>query len=334
MALSQTQTSLSDLDIRKNEIILSGVDLVYSGKYEEAIKHFKQIEELDPDCAEGIFFEGFVLEFIQDQYRTEVFDERLYAAAEIAIAKAETAVKNNPSARNYMFLGGAYGIKGVRDGILGHWFGAFRNGRKAFKNMGKAIEIDSTIYDCYYGIGTYHYWAPRKLKRFLGPFYPDSREQGMNELDLTIEKGIFSPRSAKIATYRIYIDMKLYKTVTDMAELELNAHPETLFPRWYYGVALVKTNQWQKAIDNYLTMLEILEPIDIKGPEASIDPWYHIGLCYYNLGDFEKAKEYIEKIIPFKATVNKDLSYYDDTDFIKEAERLLKKINKELNSGN
>ncbi len=331
---SQIKSPVTDIDLKKNEIILSGVDLVYSGQYEEAIEHLKQIEEIDPDCAESVFFEGFVLEFIQDTYRTQVFDDRLYAAAEIAILRAEEVVKKNPTARNYMFLGGAYGIKGVRDGILGHWWGAFRNGRKAFKNMEKAVEIDETIYDCFYGIGTYHYWAPRKLKRFFGPFYPDTRDQGIEELHLSIEKGIFSKRSAQIALYRIYIDKKWYDNVIEMSEKELETYPETLFPRWYYGVALVKTNKWQKALENYQTMLEILEPIEIKGIEASIDPWYHIGLCYYNIGEFEKAKEYIEKILPYKKTVNKDLSYYDDTDFIKEGEKLLKKINRALKSGN
>jgi hypothetical protein len=48
--------SSPNLDERKNEIIISGLHLLYSGKWEEAIRYFKRLDEIDPVSSEGTFF--------------------------------------------------------------------------------------------------------------------------------------------------------------------------------------------------------------------------------------------------------------------------------------
>jgi len=103
--------TLSDIDEKKNAVILEGIDILYTGDHEKAIEHFKQLDTIDPESSEGIFFEAFVLEFVMDQYRSDTFDERFNKVAEQAIEKANKTVERDPSARNYMFLGGAYGVK-------------------------------------------------------------------------------------------------------------------------------------------------------------------------------------------------------------------------------
>jgi len=173
------------LEEEKNAIIAEGLELVYSARYDDAIEHFRNLDKIDPESAEALFFEAFVLELIMDVYRSQVFDDSLNSVVEKAIIKAEKAVELNPTARNYMYLGGLFGVKGVRKGILGSWFGAAMDGRKANKNFEKAIKLDANLYDCYYGIGSYHYWKTKKLKRFFGFFYLGSkRERNFGDTEL------------------------------------------------------------------------------------------------------------------------------------------------------
>ncbi|MFC1554346.1 tetratricopeptide repeat protein [candidate division KSB1 bacterium] len=308
----------------KNKIISEGLELVYSTDYDEAIAHFRKIDEIDPECVEALFFEAFVLELIMDVYRSQVYDDSFNVVVEKAVKKGEEAVEKNPTARNYMFLGGVYGVRGVRKGILGSWYGAAMDGRKANSNFEKSIKSDSELYDCYYGIGSYHYWKTKKLKRFFGFLIPDNREQGMKEIHLSIEKGIFAETPGRNALFRIYIEEKRFEDVEKLAELVLKDNPNHLFPLWYLGVSYIKTEQWQKALGVYQKIADYLPQITFHGPEADIETWYYTGLCYYNMKNNTRAREYFSKIPPYEGKVNKELFYYDD--YVKKSKSYLKKI--------
>ncbi|MFC1730243.1 tetratricopeptide repeat protein [candidate division KSB1 bacterium] len=324
-ALPDDVTCQESIESRKNAIIQDGLRLVYSAHYEKAIQQFRKLDEIDPESAEGIFFEAFVLELIMDVYRSQVFDDSLNAVTDRAIERAKNAVEENPSARNFMFLGGAYGVRGVRKGILGNWFGAYLDGRRAFKAMEETVKIDQTQYDCYYGIGSYHYWSTKKLRRFFF-FLPDRREQGINELDLAIKRGVFAETPGQMALFRIYLEEKWYDKVVQLAESVLEKNPEHLFPRWYLGVALVRTEQWEKSRDNYQKIMEFIPKIEFRGIEADIEAAYYLGLSYYNLGELEKAKELIGTIPQYAGSVNTQLFYYDS--YIKDSTDLLNEIEK------
>ena len=327
-ALSSSHSTHHNPDERRSKIIISGYDLLYAGKYEEAIAYFNTLDAIEPGSPEGIFFQAFTLEFIMGQYRSQVFDDRLNIALEKTITKAKKAIKINPSARTYMFLGGAYGVKGVRQAILGSWWRTFINGQRANKYLKKAVEIDPTLYDCYYGIGSYNYWASKRLRRFFGFLFKDKSMLGIQQLHLSIEKGIFSPLPSKITLFRIYMEEKWYDKVIKLSKKILNEHPDALYPRWFYGIAFIRTKQWEKAIKNYQKILKLLEPVSIKGPESLIESWYYLGLSYYNLGEYQKAKKLLDKIPRYKGKVNLHLFFYENC--INEGGKLLIKINNVL----
>jgi tetratricopeptide (TPR) repeat protein len=298
--------------------------LLYSGKYEKALGHFKKIDQIDPESAEGSFFEAFILEYIMDQYRSQRFDDRFNSVVGDTIKKAKEAVKNNPSARNYMFLGAPYGVRGVRQGILGAWWRTFIDGNRAYKYLKRSVEIDPTLYDSYYGIGSYHYWSSKRLRRFFGFLFRDKRMMGIEQLQLSIEKGFYAPMPSKITLLRIYMEEGWYQKAINLV-LEISSqYPDNLYPKWYHGIVLIRTKQWDKALKIYQEIIEFLEPITIKGPESLIESWYYTGLCYFHLGEYEKAKVYLEKITPYKGRVNENLFFYDNC--IEEGEKLLKRV--------
>ena len=314
----------SAIESKKNTVILEGLKLVYDAKYNEAIRHFHTLDHIDPDCSEGLFFEAFVLELVMDIYRSQVFDDSLNRVVDRAVAKGNEAIKKNPTARNYMFLGGEYGIRGFRRGILGSWFGAYIDGLRTISQFNKVMSLDSTLYDCYYGIGSYHYWKTKKLKQFFGFLVPDEREQGIRELSLAMDKGIFAKTPGRMALFRIYMEEKRYDDVFKLTDIVLKENPNHIFPRWYAGVAYIRTKQWEKALQNYEVILNYLPRISFCGIEAYIEAWYYMGLCYYNLGNDAKVKELLSPIPQYKDKVNNNLFYYDDC--MEESIKLLKVI--------
>ncbi len=308
----------------KNAIIARGLDLIYSAEYDEAIRQFKKLDKIDPDSAEDMFFEAFVLELIMDVYRSQAFDDSLKNVLERALVQAESAVASNPSARNYMFLGGVYGVRGVRKGILGKLFGSARDGMKANGNLEKALDRDNSLFDSYYGVGSYHYWKTKKLRKFFGFFISDKRDQGIEEIKRSIEKGTFAKTPGQMALFRIYIEEKQYDDVIELAAKVLEKNPEHIFPRWYLGIALTRTKQWEKSKENYEVIRTKLKEKNLHGIEAEIEAWYYQGLSHFNLGETDKAKELLQQIPQYEGQVNKHLFYYDD--YIKSSKKILKKI--------
>lgn len=319
--------SIKSVDERKNEVIIKGLDLLYADKFREAIDYFKKLDEIDPDSSEGIFMRAFAIESYMDRYRSQdpELELELNSALQKAIEKAEKAVSKEPTARNYMFWGAAYGVRGVRQGKLGNWWNTFVDSINSIKYMKMAVAIDPELYDCYYGIGLYNYWVSEKLGKYL-PFF-DRREIGIEQLKST-EKGIFARIPGKLALFRIYITEKRYHDVFKPAEEMFREYPDSLVGRWQYGLALIRTNQWEKAIKHYRFILELLEPVKIKGPEALIEAWYYLALSYYSVGEFQRAKDLLEKIQPYEGEVNETLFFHENC--MKESRKLLKKVTRVL----
>jgi tetratricopeptide (TPR) repeat protein len=319
--------SIKSVDERKNEVIITGLDLLYADKYREAIEHFKKLDEIDPDSSEGIFMQAFAMESYMDRYRIRdpELEEKLSIALKRAIEKAEKVTGIDPTARNHMFWGGAYGVRGIRQGKLGHWWNTFVDSINSIRYMRMAVAIDPELYDCYYGIGSYNYWVSDKLGKYL-PFF-DRRKEGIEQLKST-EKGIFARMSGKLALFRIYITEKRYDEIFESAKEIFREYPGSLVGRWQYGLALIRTKQWEKAIKHYQGILELLEPVKIKGPEASIEAWYYLGFSYYSVGEYQKAKELLVKILPYEGEVNEILFFHENC--MKKNRKLLKKVNKAL----
>lgn len=129
-----------------------------------------------------------------------------------------------------------------------------------------------------------------------------------------------------MALFRMYIEEKRYEDVIELADEVLGENPDHLFPRWYLGIALVRTEQWQIALNNYDYILTILPKFDFHGLEAEIEAKYYAGLSYFNLDNMENARKMLEEIPSYKDDVNQHLFFYGD--YIKESKKILDKIKK------
>ena len=160
----------------------------------------------------------------------------------------------------------------------------------------------------------------------IGFFISDRREQGISEILNAIDNGVFAETPGRMALFRIYVEEKRYDDVFELADIVLSENPGHLFPRWYLGIAFIRTEQWGKALDNYRHILTILPDFDFHGIEAEIEAKYYAGLSYYNLGNTEDTQKMLEDIPSYKDKVNQNLFYYGN--YIKESQKILDKLKK------
>ncbi len=160
--------------------------------------------------------------------------------------------------------------------------------------------------------------------------FKNERELGLEQLEDSFKKGLFSERATKHALLRIYIEEKLYVKFIALAnELEL-IYPTDLIVGWYKGLAYVRTEQWVKAFDTYEKIEKDIAGINFRGIEADVECWYMKALSLYKMGHWEEALTYCTKVREVQTMVNTRLFYFED--FIESNTKLMGVLNSKLST--
>lgn len=314
-----------------DSLALKGVDLAHQGQFLEALEVLQEIKNLYPDEPAGYVFTAAAYQTLIDSYRNEKYKDEFEQNIETAIQKADAKLKNpNPSAHDFFYAGASYGYRGIYRSFRGNWWGAFWDGGKGKKLLEKALELDSTLYDVYFGLGSYHYWRSAKSKILWWlPFFGDQRKKGIEYTKLSIARGKFAKDEAKYALTRIYAEEKDYQNVLSWADSIKKINPRDPYSRWFVGLAYIGLGKWEEAEKTYQEVISICKNSPYYDLAAEVEARYHLALIYYYQKLASKAFEQIGFILANQAEVkNNDYAKV----FLEEAKELKKKIDTELSA--
>ena len=324
------------------QLIIKGIDFASTLKYEEAIKVFDKLIQKEPENPRGYFLKSATYFWIfSTDMHNETVGDTLKELSLQAIEVAEKRVDENKNDIDALFyLGGSYGTLGRYYGANKSYLKAYWYGQKGKNYLEEVVEMDSTYYDAYLGLGIYHYLAdvlPKfvKILSFVLGVEGD-KEQGIAELNLAAEKGIYTKSEAlfflgAIYTYRereyekaINIFNKLLTKYPDncgalihlgrcysfmgKCDLALQTYYKILNSReeshripmtslhYQMGDVYYKLNNFYSAIGSFTIAVE--SDTSSEGSKRWSYPWslYKLGLCYEIVGKREKAVEYYKKV--------------------------------------
>ena len=327
----------------ETEIFTQGVDIIYNVPGIAAVHHYEKLYNIDGNEYIADLFVAVAYASIMEKYRSTSFDPIFFNKIDSAIGKGrERLNEDENNAKTLLYLGGALGTRGVRRAYLGDWKGAFSDAREAHEILHRCIEEDPGMYDAYYGLGLYHYYKSIKVNMvrkyfpilwLLSPMmdlFKNEREPGLEQLEDSCKKGLFSERAAKHALLRIYLEEKWYDKFFTLAnELEL-IYSTDLIVGWYKGLAYVRTEQWVKAFDTYEKIEKDIAGINFRGIEADVECWYMKALSLYKMGHWEEALTYCTKVREVQTMVNARLFYFED--FIESNTKLMEVLNSKLST--
>lgn len=119
-----------------------------------------------------------------DRTRDGAFEEE----ANRAISLMETWTREEPArAEAWFYLGGAMGARAQWRALRGDTLGAARDGTRIKSALERALDLDPTLDDAYFGIGLYRYYADVapavvRLLRWLLLMPGGSREEGLEAM--------------------------------------------------------------------------------------------------------------------------------------------------------
>lgn len=192
------------------KVAQQGLDLLMNGDIEPAIKVFQKIESGDPGSALGYLMEANALwweiyfttgdlinpdVFVAPSGSTSPYDAHFNKLVDTAIAKARSNRKaKRDVARNYLYEGMAYGLRGRLASMRQSNLAAARAGKQMRSLLLNAAHQDRNLRDAYAGLGLYDYFVDTlptivKLLRWMVGLPGGSRERGLHEIEYAAKYG-------------------------------------------------------------------------------------------------------------------------------------------------
>lgn len=190
----------------------AAVEDVYSLRFESARKNLDAVNTEAPGHP-YFYFGTFVIEWMKYEFTREQSTPAQEAyfkkLSDQTITAAEAWLKKHPGdAQGLVVLGGAQGMRGVSAMANKSWVAAYFSARKGIKNLHLALAKNPELYDVYYGLGMYEYYAGSlpSVFKFLAKIVAVKGEaaKGAEYLELAKEKALFMKDSSTLTLVELY----------------------------------------------------------------------------------------------------------------------------------
>jgi len=285
---------------KMDSIIHKGLEYAYIENYPIAESLFNLVVKMDTLNPAGYFF----LSGLYNLYSIDMGNDKNFEAFKEAIDKAvkygNIYIKSySNDGWSYFFIGGALTYMTFYYGLKGKYWSALVYGVKALNWVKKTVEIDSTIYDAYLGLGGYDYFKGQF------PFWRSEKEKGIKKIRMAIEKGRYSKVAAADGLGQILMREGRYKDAERMLEQIVHLYPESRTLKHPLIETYIALKEWDKALSQSLELLRLSE----RRPTSNyvkLTAISYLGIIYYNKRLYKEGKKYINQA--FNIARNKKLS--------------------------
>jgi len=204
-------------------------------------------------------------------------DARFNALAASAIDAAEAWTKREPQrAEAWFYLAGSYAPLVQWHVLRGERVTAAREGKKIKDALERALELDPSLDDAYFGIGLYHYYAAvaptaAKVLRFFLFLPGGDREQGLKEMLKAREHGELLRGEADYQLQILYLwyEQEPAKAIEILERLDARYTTNPLFLRQIAQIRDTHFHDHPASAAAWRTLLDRARAGRVHAPESS-----------------------------------------------------------------
>jgi tetratricopeptide (TPR) repeat protein len=237
-------------------------------------------------------------------------DPAVLTKVNTAVTSAEAWTAREPRrAEAWFYLGGAYGTRVLMRGMLrDELLAAARDGRRIHDALQKAVALDSTLQDAYFGLGLYHYYAAvaptaARVLRVLLLMPAGDRAGGLKEMQQTQNRGMLLRGEADYQLHLIY----LWYERQPMTALKLVEGLRTRYPHnplFALRTAIIQSDYFhnsQVSLQTYQSLLDAARAGRVAYPAIS-EVNARLGMAQQmdQLCDYSHAIEQLRAIVAAK----------------------------------
>lgn len=277
--------------------IYYGIDQSIRQNYASAESTFSHLIKDAPNHPRGYFLLAATIQSKSMDFETDKWEKDFI----LLLSKTEQAARNiiqkeNNDVWTYFYLGSALSYRAFHDGKQGNYVSAIKRGLAGISVLNDVIEIDSTMYDAYLGIGSYKYWRS-KFTRYIDwmPLIHDERELGIKMVKLAAKRGTYTKYAAINALVWILIDHGNVSEALQWALKGLKKYPDSRFFLWGVAKAYFNLQQYDNAIKYYQIILESVLQEKLNNHYNEIICYYKLAECHFNLEKYEQTTSYLKE---------------------------------------
>ena len=287
------------------EWIAQVVDLTINAKFDRAERLcFERLSDADSSL-QAYFYLSSVLNSKMTHFEDDRDRDRFLAVIDTIVHRTTHRlngrdVERNTRARLLFYRGSALGYRAFYSGKTGSYFSALKDGLKSIDDLKRAVELDSTLYDAYLGIGVYQYWRSTKLRFLLWtPFVDDLRLTGIENIQKAIDHSRHSRYMAMHQLIYILLNEKQFDRALGYAEEAVRKYPDSPFMRWAYAHALYKMHRNRAALKAYRAILNMIQSGSDSNQWHEVTCRVRMAEIYRRLKDWANCRGQLKVVLAF-----------------------------------
>ncbi|MFQ5906972.1 MAG: tetratricopeptide repeat protein, partial [bacterium] len=157
-----------------------------------------------------------------------------------------------------------------REQQKGNLWTALRHALTAVNELKMSVLCDSTLYDAYMGIGSYHYFI-NHLWSYI-PLLGRDPGKGIEEIRLAVERATFVKVPAQNGLIHILLREERFDEALRLAEDLVLRYPRSRTFHWTLAEVYEDMEDWENAAGTYHKLLSMIE-------EGQPDNYYNMAYC-------------------------------------------------------
>ena len=247
-----------------------GIYFVFTGDLEKSQNIFLKYIKKHPERPEGYFLMACRYAEYMNAYRDRTDMAKFKMYAKMTIKKSNELIRAHPDdPTGYFFIGNLKGYTGMFDGQDQNWVQAFMDAVAVKKNLEKALELDPTLYDCYFALGTIYYYASKKqaddgglvgyiIRKFITN-NGDMRSAGIRMIEKAVTHGNLAIDSAKSALLWVNMSEENYEVSERLASELGQKYPRDRRYFWAKARIGLAKNNCASAMENFNEITKLNE---------------------------------------------------------------------------
>jgi tetratricopeptide (TPR) repeat protein len=238
-----------------------GLDLIARGRHDAAIALFDSLQRAFPRHPAPHLYVAAAYQDWMLVNRLNDFEDHVQESVELAIDKGNALLRTSEDSWLRFYIGAAYGYRALYRFRRHSWVGAYLDSRRSVASFDHALAAMPDLYDCYFGLGSYHYWRTARsgLLRLVAFWIRDRRQLGLEELRFAVRHGRYSAADATYGLTNAYYDFGDYDRALTINEMAMKlADPPSNGALYMRGRIMARLGNWPDAEAAYRELLSRL----------------------------------------------------------------------------
>ncbi len=328
--------AISPADPFFDKEVLRGINLTFGDRFEESLAIFDSLIKIFPNHPAPYFFKAAAYQNWMSAYRFNKFQDKVEYNVQMAIDKGNELLKAEHDAWLHFYIGAAYGYRGFNRFRKHNWIGAYRDGQKGIDNFKEALKADSSLYDVYLGLGSYHYWRTAKSKflRIIAFWMPDKRDLGIRQLKFAIDHGRYSIYESSYVLVAAYFDYKRYNRAYELLdEVMSRKSVPNIADLYFHGRLMAQFERWPEVNSDFRSILAKIENYKYPSYGFQAECKYWIAKSLYEQKENEEALRWVDESVLLSEKRNEDAELDGHIEDFNEIKDKIKELREELIKG-